>query len=57
MFRVYRGLCYPVKVGIKVNHEIRILIQQPVFHGKYPRVLFVPDMDCEIIPNIVVDND
>ena len=27
-------------MGSIINHDIRIPVKQPVFHGKYPRVFF-----------------
>ena len=36
LFSVYRGIYYTAKtMGIAINHEIRISIKQPVFHGKF----------------------
>ena len=36
LFSVYRGIYYTAKkMGITINHEIRISIKQPVFHGKF----------------------
>ena len=41
LFRVYiYGILLPSYVGILINHEIRIPIKQPGFHGKYLRVFF-----------------
>ncbi len=39
LFRVYRG--WNTTQVIIINHEIRIPIKQPVFHGKYPAVFFL----------------
>ena len=34
----------PRYIGTIINHEIRIPINQPVFHGKYLRVFFVAQL-------------
>ena len=39
LFRVYRGLYYPVIWGLYLT-IIRIAIKQLVFHGKYPWIFF-----------------
>ena len=43
LFIVYSGLyLYYTQLGIIRNHEIRIPIKQPVFHGKIgPGIFFV----------------
>ena len=33
-------------LGIIINHEIRIPIKQPVFHGKYPSLFFFSWLTC-----------
>ena len=39
---IFRGWNFlPSYIGILINHEIRIPINQPVFHGKYGRVFWV----------------